>query len=118
MNQVCDAHTGRVATPALVLLLACCLSLPSRARADDGKAIIEHSGCTACHRVDEKLVGPSFKDIATRYRGKQDAAEQLFDVVRNGSDDPVWGRLPMPMTPPEKISDADLKQALDFILGL
>jgi cytochrome c len=82
-----------------------------------GEELIERGGCISCHRVDEKLVGPSFTEVAAKYRSSKDAAAQLFEVVRNGGAG-VWGDLPMPATAPEKISDADLKSAIEFILGL
>ena len=47
-------------------------------------------GCTACHAVDHKVVGPSFKDVAAKYRGK-DVEAKLAEKVKNGGAG-VWGR--------------------------
>jgi cytochrome c len=72
------------------------------------------AGCLACHTKDKKLVGPSFKDIAAKYKG-QDVTAKLADKVRKGGAG-VFGPIPMAPNPPEKINDADLKAALEFIL--
>lgn len=74
------------------------------------------AACVACHAPDKKLVGPAFKDIAAKYRGQKDAAVQLADKVRKGGKG-VWGPIPMPASGPDKISDADLKAALDWVLS-
>lgn len=81
------------------------------------EAIVTKAGCLACHSVDRKLVGPSFKDVAAKYKGQADAAAKLVDKVRKGGVG-VWGPPPIPMPPnsPEKIGDADLKAVVQWIL--
>lgn len=73
------------------------------------------SGCTACHTKDKKLVGPAFKDIAAKYKGQAGAEASLFQKVRTGGKG-VFGPIPMSPNPPDKISDADLKAAVQWIL--
>ena len=72
------------------------------------------AGCMACHAKDKKVLGPSFKDIAAKYKG-QDMVAKLMEKVRKGGSG-VYG--PIPMTPnlPDKINDADLKAAVELIL--
>lgn len=72
------------------------------------------AGCMACHTLDRKLVGPAFKDIAAKYKG-QDVSAKLADKVRKGGSG-NFGPVPMAPNPPEKINDADLKAAIEFIL--
>jgi cytochrome c len=72
------------------------------------------AGCMACHAKDKKMVGPSFQDIAARYKG-QDATAKLMDKVRKGGSG-TFGPVPMAPNPPDKINDADLKSAVEFIL--
>jgi cytochrome c len=72
------------------------------------------AGCTACHTKDKKLVGPAFKDIAAKYKG-QDVTAKLMDKVRKGGSG-TFGPVPMAPNPPEKINDADLKSAIEYIL--
>ncbi|MGC4076630.1 MAG: c-type cytochrome [Rubrivivax sp.] len=75
---------------------------------------ITKAGCNACHTKDKKLVGPSFKEIATKYKG-QDVSAKLFDKVRKGGSG-SFGPIPMSPNPPEKISDGDLKEVIAWIL--
>ena len=94
---------------ALVLALAAggtCSAGPEEA--------MNKAGCLVCHAKDKKLVGPSFKDIAAKYKG-QSVLPKLSDKVRKGGAG-VFGPIPMAPNPPEKINDADLKAALEFIL--
>lgn len=72
------------------------------------------AGCMACHTKDKKLVGPAFKDIAAKYKG-QDVTAKLMDKVRKGGSG-TFGPVPMAPNPPEKINDADLKSAIEYIL--
>ena len=72
------------------------------------------AGCMACHAKDKKVIGPSFKDIAAKYKG-QDATAQLMEKVRKGGSG-VYGPIPMAPNPPDKINDADLKAAIELIL--
>jgi cytochrome c len=91
------------------------VALPLIASANE--QLMEKAGCVACHRVDQKLVGPAFTSVAARYRGDAEAPERLFEKIREGGEG-VWGDLPMVSNGPEKISDADLKAMIAWILSL
>jgi cytochrome c len=80
----------------------------------DAETALSKGGCIACHAKDKKLVGPSFKDIAAKYKG-QDVSAKLMDKVRKGGSG-VWGPIPMSPNPVTKIDDASLKEAVEFIL--
>ena len=84
---------------------------PAQAAPD---AAMEKAGCLACHTKDKKLVGPSFKEIAAKYKG-QDVTATLMQKVRTGGKG-SFGPIPMAPNPPEKINDADLKEAVEYIL--
>jgi len=71
-------------------------------------------GCTACHAVDHKVVGPSFQDVAAKYRGK-DVEATLVEKVKNGGSG-VWGQIPMPPNP--QVPDPDLHAIVKWILTL
>ncbi len=73
------------------------------------------AGCTACHLVDKKLVGPSYKDIAAKRKGDAGAVATLMEKVRKGGSG-VYGPVPMSPTGPDKISDAQLKEAIEKML--
>ncbi|KAF0103617.1 MAG: cytochrome c class I [bacterium] len=94
-------------TLSLGLLLAA-----GQAAADEATA--KTNGCLACHAVDKKMVGPSFKSIASKHKGEANAADKLAASVRAGGKG-TWGQVPMP--PQAKISDADLKKVLAWILA-
>lgn len=76
---------------------------------------LNKGGCMACHAKDKKLVGPSFQDIAAKYKGQGDAVAKLSEKVRKGGAG-AWGPIPMPANGPQKINDADLKLAIQAIL--
>lgn len=79
--------------------------------------LMSRSGCVNCHRVDQKLLGPAFKEVAARYRGDPQAAARLFRKVRDGGEG-EWGDLPMQANNEEKVSDADLRLLIEWILSL
>lgn len=95
------------------LALGVALAAPAMA----SEEIIKKARCTACHAVDQKRVGPSYKDVAAKYKGQGDAVAVLSAKVRHGGSG-VWGQIPMTPNGPDKISDADLKAAIEWILKL
>jgi cytochrome c len=86
---------------------------PAAAQAGPEEAM-NKAGCLACHGKEKKIVGPSFKDIAAKYKG-QDVTATLMQKVRTGGKG-NFGPVPMAPTGPDKIGDADLKAAIEFIL--
>ncbi|MBL8541020.1 MAG: c-type cytochrome [Betaproteobacteria bacterium] len=78
-------------------------------------AAMSKAGCMACHAVDKKLVGPSFQEVAKKYKGDAKAVATLTEKVRKGGAG-NWGQIPMPPNPADKISDADLKSVVEWIL--
>jgi len=71
--------------------------------------------CATCHLPAKKLVGPSWHDVAAKYKGKADAPAMLAQRVRKGGKD-VWGPIPMLPLGPDKINDADLKTVIAWVL--
>ena len=70
--------------------------------------------CMACHAVDKKLVGPSYKDISTKYDGQKDAVDKLaVKVMKGGSG--VWGPVPMPAN--AQVSADEAKKLVAWILS-
>lgn len=68
-------------------------------------ALLKKHSCTACHGMDQKLVGPGFKQVATKYAARSDAQAYLAAKIRSGGQG-VWGPIPMPA---QALSDAELK---------
>jgi cytochrome c len=101
-------------TTALALSILMALGLMSSAAHATTEESMNKAGCMACHAKDKKVLGPAFKDIAAKYKG-QDVTAKLMDKARKGGSG-VWGPIPMPANTVEKISDADLKAAIELIL--
>jgi cytochrome c len=78
-------------------------------------ALLVKNNCLACHNVNQTVVGPSFKDVANRYRGQADAADRLAKKIRAGGAG-VWGSMPMPAHP--QISESDAKKLAVYILNI
>lgn len=74
------------------------------------------SGCVACHMTDRKLVGPAYKEIAAKYKGRADAVSFLSQRVRKGGPG-NWGTVPMAANDVSKLSDADLKTLITWVLA-
>ncbi len=75
--------------------------------------LAEASGCMACHGLNNKIVGPSYADVALRYRG-QDAAASLVEKLKKGTEG-VWGAVAMP--PQVDLGDADAYTLVEWILA-
>jgi cytochrome c len=104
----------RIALLASLSILG--LSAAPLAHATDAEEIYKTSGCAACHTVDKKRMGPMYKDVAAKYKGQADAADVLFKKIRAGGSG-AWGTIPMPPQTADRISDADLKTVVTWILS-
>ena len=99
-----------------IVLLAGALLATFGAHAAAPEEILKKSGCTACHAIDKKMVGPSYKVVSEKYKGKDATADLMAKVRKGGSG--VYGPVPMLPNPPDKISDADLKTVVEWVLKL
>ena len=96
---------------AFVLGLAGALAgVPAQA----SEELAKKHACFACHAVDKKLVGPSYKEVAAKYRADKGADAKLFDKVKKGGTG-VWG--PVPMPPNATVPDADIKTLVKWIMS-
>ena len=88
-------------TGATVIALA--MAGGAQAQAD---ALMKANGCMNCHAVDTKKVGPSFKDIAAKFKGKADAEKALVAQLKDGKGHPAI-----------KASEADIGTMVKFVLA-
>jgi cytochrome c len=95
-----DLMNVKFLTPALAVA-ALFATGPAHASLDLAKA----KNCTACHAVDKKLIGPSYKDVAAKYGNDKDAVAKLSKKVREGGVG-VWGQIPMPANPQVSADEA------------
>jgi cytochrome c551/c552 len=75
--------------------------------------LLNAHACMACHTVDQRVVGPSFREVAAKFSGDAGAAALLAKKVREGGSG-AWGSVPMPPHP--QVPDADLNQMVAWIL--
>jgi Cytochrome c551/c552 len=80
----------------------------------DAEALAKAKGCYACHAVNAKQVGPSYKDVANKYAGKPDAVAHLSERIKKGGVG-EWGNVPMP---PQNVTDEEAKKLAEWVLSL
>jgi len=80
-----------------------------------GKSLIANSNCLSCHKIDIKLIGPAFKDIAAKYPANEANYDQLSKKVIDGGSG-NWGEVPMSPHPDLKPDDA--KKMVKYILSV
>ena len=93
------------------LLAAATVAAPAFA----DQALAQSKNCMSCHSVDKKLVGPSYKEVATKYAGQAGAADKLAAKIQKGGSG-VWGPVPMPANP--QVNEADAKKLAAWVLTL
>lgn len=92
------------------------LGVAAEVQAVDAKvaaALAQQRACLACHAPDRKLVGPSYKDIARKYKGNAAAVETLAIKIRKGGAG-VWGNIPMPAN---RVTEAEARLLAQWVLG-
>ncbi len=97
------ASIGVLATIAMA-------AAPARANLD----LAQKNACTACHAVDKKVLGPSYREVARKYADRTDAVAQLADSIRQGGAG-KWGPVPMPAQ--SAISDTGLAALAAWLAG-
>jgi cytochrome c len=113
----CVVMLGVRKSGVVVVALVGFAGLVTAACADDaprGQMIARANACMGCHAVDRKVVGPSFQQIAAKYKGDAQAPAKLVNKVKDGGSG-VWGVLPMPPHP--AMSDADIRTVVDWVLA-
>ena len=82
----------------------------------NGLALIAKSDCLTCHKVDEKLIGPSYRDVANKYAGTSDTivTHLAGKIISGGSG--VWGEVLM--TPHAAITKEDAETMVKYIMLL
>ena len=100
----------KLSTLFLTLAAGAVLALPAQA----SEALAKKYMCMTCHALDKKLVGPSYHDVAAKYKGDKAAEAALVAKVKKGGSG-TWGQIPMP--PNDKIPDADLQAMVKWVLS-
>jgi cytochrome c len=105
-------------TLTLATLAFCCAvttqaSVAPAATANVAK-LTEQLGCGACHGINDTVLGPSFKDIAAKYKNDAEALARLSNTLKKGGVG-VWDETPMPAQ--TQLTDAEIKTMLEWILS-
>ena len=82
------------------------------------QVLAQQIGCMGCHKIDSKLIGPAFKDVAAKYRDTPNAAAMLTAKVKAGSkagEPLIWGTMMMPASP---APEADVHKVIEWVLTL
>jgi cytochrome c len=94
------------------------VSLPegfNPAEIEKGKLLISKSDCVACHKIQEKLVGPSYMDVADKYSASPAIVQSLTNKIINGGTG-TWGQIPM--SPHPSLAQDEVKKMVAYILSL
>ena len=94
----------------LCVVMSAFASTGAFAQADLAKA----KNCMACHAAANKLVGPSYKDVAAKYAGQKGAEDKLVQKVLKGGSG-TWGPIPMPANP--QVSEAEARSLVKWVLA-
>lgn len=116
------------------MITTTCLLLTANAVATEMPELAKKNGCTACHAIDKKLVGPAWIDVAKKYKGVA-----KYKYAKNGSNAPDakeypllqglmlkvsqgghgnWGSIDMPANDSSGKKQPAIKTLVKFILGL
>jgi len=96
----------------VALMAAAGVVMAGQAKADE--ALAKAKNCMACHAIDKKMVGPSYKDVAAKYKGDAGAADRLAAKIKAGGKG-VWGEVPMP---PNNVTPEEAKKLATWVLSL
>ncbi|MGJ7526627.1 c-type cytochrome [Variovorax sp. GB1P17] len=96
----------------VLLLVALGLGVAAPAFAD--LALATSKNCMSCHAVERKVLGPSFKDVAAKYKDDKGAVDTLASKIMKGGSG-VWGPVPMPAN--NQVSEADAKKLAAWVLS-
>ncbi len=77
-------------------------------------ALATSKNCMSCHAVERKVLGPSFKDIAAKYKDDKGAVDTLANKIMKGGSG-VWGPVPMPAN--NQVNEADAKKLAAWVLS-
>jgi len=113
VGPVRGADTTRPAPPALPTRGGPSVAPVVVARAGAGApGLLAAHGCTACHGVSHRIVGPGFTEVATKHQGRADLEAYLVNKIKSGGSG-VYGSVPMPAQP--QLSDTDARTLAQWI---
>ena len=73
----------------IALAAVASIALAASGAATAQEALAKSDGCLNCHDVNTKKVGPAFKEVAAKYKGKADAEAMLVNKISKGEGHPA-----------------------------
>ena len=95
----------------IAMMFAVGLGVSGQVLADE--ALAKAKNCMSCHAIDKKLVGPSYKEVAAKYKADKAAPAALAAKVKAGGKG-VWGQIPMP---PNNVTEDEAKKLVAWVLS-
>lgn len=95
----------------IAIMAAAGVVVAGQAHADE--ALAKAKNCMTCHAVDKKLVGPSYKDVAAKYKGDKGAVATLATKIKAGGKG-NWGQIPMP---PNNVTEDEAKKLATWVMA-
>jgi len=95
----------------MAMMMAAGVAMSGQVLADE--ALAKAKGCMNCHKIDAKLVGPAYKDVAAKYKADKTAPAKLAAKVKAGGKG-AWGEVPMP---PNNVTDDEAKKLVAWVLS-
>lgn len=105
------ASLSESAARGATVVAAAAAPAAASAGGDAALGLARKHACTACHGVDNRLVGPSFVEIARKHAARSDAVDYLAGKIKAGGAG-VWGPIPMP---PQSLGDADARAIAQWL---
>ena len=84
---------------------------PSGSASATALALAKQHACVACHGLENKILGPSFREVADKHAARADAADYIAAKIKSGGVG-IWGAVPMPA---QSLSDADAKSIAQWL---
>lgn len=98
-----------------LLISAALMQAHAQGNAASAMALIGANGCTTCHTVEQKLIGPAFRSVGEKYQAQKDTNLPILVKKIQSGGAGNWGRIPMPAHP--GINEADLHTIVAWILS-
>ncbi len=111
----CNSNSNKSAGDSTATTTAATSPATSVSADTVGLALIKKNDCLTCHKVDQKVIGPAYQDVANKYTSSPAVIDTLANkVIKGGSGN--WGAIAM--SPHPSLSEADAQEMVKYILSL
>lgn len=107
------AYGSAKATDGSIIAASAMPKSASNTTHSDAQSLLNANGCLGCHAIDKQIVGPSFQEIAAKYKGDAKGKAMLATSIKQGVTG-KWGQMSMP--PMGSLTDAEAKVLATFVL--